>query len=299
MSEQTRHSSEADMLSALLGQLDMRAGVFFTGEFCGTHTYDGGDNGYLHLLRRGPLRVRRSSGQVHTIEAPSLILLPKATSHVIETLAGVDAELVCATLDFADARANPLLLGFPELLVIPLDDLKGLEATLDLLFEEAFAQRFGHSAAVDRLVEVLLILLLRHCLDTGRVASGLLAGLADPKIARSLQAMHLQPAQDWTVERLANTAGMSRANFAAAFKATVGLSPGDYLTMLRVNKAKQALLSGKHLKIVAAQVGYRSPTAFARAFHRRVGCNPRDFVSRARSACEQARPPDRRIVERN
>jgi AraC-like DNA-binding protein len=71
---------------------------------------------------------------------------------------------------------------------------------------------------------------------------------------------------------------MSRANFAAAFKAHVGVSPGDYLTGLRVRVAKKALLSGERLKSVAARAGYSSTTAFARVFQRRVGCNPRDFV---------------------
>ena len=283
MSEQTRHSSEADMLSIMLGQFSPTASLFFSGNFCGSLEHRDGDGGYVHLVRRGPLRLKMAAGAEQLICAPSLVLLPRATRHTVESSSCAGAELVCARLDFADAQANPILFGFPEMLIVPLDELDGSEATLKLLFDEAFARRFGHEAAVNRLVEVLMILLLRHCLAKGYVSSGLLGGLADPKIARSLEAMHLKPALEWTVERLADTAGMSRANFAAAFKTHVGVSPGDYLTMLRVNKAKQALLSGKHLKTVAAQVGYRSPTAFARVFLRRVGCNPRDFIRAARA----------------
>ena len=44
---------------------------------------------------------------------------------------------------------------------------------------------------------------------------------------------------------------MSRSSFAAAFKQRIGISPGDYLTTLRLALAKQALLQGRPLKAVA------------------------------------------------
>ena len=161
---------------------------------------------------------------------------------------------------------------------MPLDALSGLEPVLERLFDEAFTPAFGHRAAVDLIVELLIVMLLRHCIAEGLIERGLLAGLADPKLARSLSAMHADPAGELNIEALASIAGMSRSNFAAAFKQCVGASPGDYLTALRLELAKQLLLRGRPLKAVAPMTGYRSPTALARAFQRRFGLGPREWL---------------------
>ena len=92
--------------------------------------------------------------------------------------------------------------------------------------------------------------------------------------------MHRAPEAELNIERLAEIAGMSRSTFAAAFKGRIGVSPGDYLTTLRMAVARQALLAGRPLKTVAAETGYKSPTALARAFQRQFGCAPREWLAR-------------------
>lgn len=58
-------------------------------------------------------------------------------------------------------------------------------------------------------VEVLLIEALRS--TTGATASpGLLRGLADARLARSIRQMHESPSRPWTVEQLAEQALLSR-----------------------------------------------------------------------------------------
>lgn len=241
---------------------------------------------HLHLLRRGSLCLRAQNGDVRQIDRPSLIFFPRSQDHRLETGELPGAELVCAHLSFTGPEAELMLLGLPDLLVIPLDAPIGLGPVVERLFDEAFTPSFGHGAAVDLIAELLLVMLLRHCVAEGLTEGGLLAGLADSKIARALAAMHDRPAEDLSIEQLAGIAGMSRSNFAAAFKHRVGTSPGDYLTTLRLALAKQALLQGTPLKRVAPLVGYNSATALARVFQRQLGCGPRDWLEQQQRNAE-------------
>ncbi len=57
-----------------------------------------------------------------------------------------------------------------------------------------------------------------------------LSALADPHVARALQALHGDPARRWTVADLAHEAGQSRSAFAARFKSAACEAPLEYLT---------------------------------------------------------------------
>ena len=88
-------------------------------------------------------------------------------------------------------------------------------------------------------------------------------------------------AEDWTVALLAHEAHVSEEHFRRLCLKELGRSPMAHLTSLRM-QAAQALLTTSHDKqeVVAEQVGYRSPIAFARAFHRWVGCLPSEYRAR-------------------
>ncbi|GAB4373193.1 MAG: AraC family transcriptional regulator [Kiloniellaceae bacterium] len=284
MSEEARRPSEDAALFPWLNRHSLGASVFFSGRLCGAQDYAAGHGGHLHLVRRGPVELRAPGQPPRRIERPSLVLFARATGHRLEADETAGADLICAQLSFDSPEAELLLLGFPDLLVIALEELDGLEPVLQRLFDEAFSEAFGQRAAVDLLIELLLVMLLRHCVERGTLERGLLAGLAEPRLARALAAMHGAPESALNLERLAEIAGMSRSTFAAAFKARVGVSPGDYLTTLRLALAKQALLAGRPLKAVAAEAGYASATALARAFQRQFGLAPRDWLARQAEA---------------
>ncbi len=74
---------------------------------------------------------------------------------------------------------------------------------------------------------------------------------------------------------LAAVCGVSAFHFIRAFKATAGLTPHQYLTARRIERA-QALLRGgcTTVKAAAASVGYGSPPHFRTAFRRYLGSDP-------------------------
>ncbi len=265
----------SDRLSALLQRFELHARVFHSGALCGIADFDGGTGiGHLHLVRRGPLGVIDTLGRHSVVSEPSVLFFPRAGAHRLDGGEREGADVVCASIDFGAGDENPLLLGLPALLRVPLAQLPGLDLTQQLLFGEAQARRCGHSAVVDRLTEVLVIQLLRHAMAHHLVDGGVMAGLADPRLAKAISALHADPARTWTLDAMAERAGMSRARFAAHFTRTVGVPPGDYLIGWRLGLARTLLRKGLPVKQVAAKVGYASPGAFGRVFLHRLGSTP-------------------------
>ncbi|HEX4199817.1 MAG TPA: AraC family transcriptional regulator [Caulobacteraceae bacterium] len=151
-----------------------------------------------------------------------------------------------------------------------------LGTLLALLGDEATADRPGGPQIVKRLLEVLLVEALRHP-DAGwePARSGLLAGLADPKIGQALRLMHDDVGRGWSVGELARSVGMSRSVFAERFAGVVGAPPMEYLAGWRMTLAKQALMAGEApMADIAEFAGYRSVSAFSTAFRRLTGSPP-------------------------
>ncbi len=274
----------------------LAARVFYSGRLCGIS----GDHvtetaGHLHVLRRGILDVERPDAPPFRVAQPSVLFYPRPCRHRFRTEEVSGAELVCASIEFGAGMLNPLVRALPEFLVIPLESVKELAPTVELLFAEAFAEHPGRQTAVDRLAEYFLVLLLRTAMKERLIEGGVLMGLADPRLASAITAMHEQPEQSWSLEALAGAAGMSRARFAVHFREVVGMTPFDYLADWRVAVAQTLLKNGKPLKIVAPSVGYASSAALTRAFCQRVGLTPTEWILQNRSAqaANGAQSPDR------
>ncbi|MBV2206417.1 MAG: AraC family transcriptional regulator [Pseudomonas sp.] len=276
----------ADRLAALMTHFPLRAQVFNTGPLCGINTLQSdGVHGQLHLVRRGEVEVRYGRETLHVTQ-PSLLLFPRPLTHRFITAPGCEVDMVCANLTFEGGSANPIASALPDLVCLRLEAVWGAEPVLSLLFEEAFEQRCGRVALVERLLEVVMIQVLRQLMESGEVNGGLLSGLAHPRLRNALVAMHETPAKEWTLEELAGVAGMSRSVFATNFRETVGVTPGQYLQGWRVRLTQKALRRGRPLKMIATEVGYGSEAALSRAFRAQTGLSPRGWKKQLAEADE-------------
>jgi AraC-like DNA-binding protein len=270
---------DMDILASLFSRFNLDAKVFYSGSLCGSVNFDDIPTlGYLHVLREGHLRVKRTKLPTLEFNEPSLLFYPRPTKHSFQVDDPAGAKLVCATIDFGGGVGNPLVSGLPDLLHLPLAALSGIDVTLALLFEEAFAERVGRQAAINRLAEYFLVLMLRYAIETSVVNGGVIAGLADTRLAKAINAMHEKPEHEWTLEDLAAKASMSRAQFAKHFHEVTNLTPLDYLTNWRISVAQTLLKQGKPMKLVAPMVGYSGAIGLARVFTKRTGRSPNDWL---------------------
>jgi transcriptional regulator GlxA family with amidase domain len=99
------------------------------------------------------------------------------------------------------------------------------------------------------------------------VYSGVLLGLSDPRLSKAIEVMHKHPETSWSLEQLAQHAGMSRARFATHFRKVVGITPFDYLTNCASASLRPCCAKGNSLKLIATAVGYTNATALTRVLH--------------------------------
>jgi AraC-like DNA-binding protein len=268
-----------DQLAPLLGQISLSARVFFSGELCQMAKFDDSElAGHLHVVKSGKVSVRMRNAEVALIDRPSVLFFSRPCDHALVPQDAEGFELLCASIDLGVKVRSPLAMALPEFLVVPTAPVGPIAPTLNLLFGEAFGSAFGRQAALDRLAEYFLIQMLRHVIANGILKDGIFAALADQRLARAVNAMHDQPAHQWTLDELADLSGMSRARFAVNFRETVGMTPLDYLTDWRMSVAQNLIKQGRPIKSVAMAVGYQSQAALTRVFSRRIGCSPTDWV---------------------
>lgn len=269
-----------DKLSAILNRFSISAGVFYSGGLCGLSAFDDPDatQGHLHLLNSGRLEVIDGRGRCIKLEQPSLLFYPKPIQHQLIASEEDKAKVVCATVQYGTGANNPLANALPEVVVIPLADSPLLASSTVGLFDEAFHERSGRQAMMDRLTEIFLIQLLRYVMDSGVLTQGMLAGLSHPQMAKVITALHQAPENAWTLEAMASLAHMSRSTFAEQFRVLVGQSPGNYLIEWRVAVAQNLLKKGKPVNLVANAVGYDSASALGRVFRQKTGFSPKQWL---------------------
>lgn len=279
-------TAPVDRLSSLLERFRVRAHLFHAGPLCGvTHFAAEPGRGFLHVLRRGSMvvmhRPRHGAPRKVVVSEPTLLFYPRPLVHDFHNAPEEGSDFICATLDFDGGASHPLACALPALVVLPLREVEGLDHTLALLFAETERLRCGQRLLADRLFEVLLLQLLRWLLDhpdEGSLPKGLLTGLSHPKLARALVAVHERPGLAWTLESMAEHAGMSRSAFASTFKDQVGETPAEYLLRWRVSIAQSLLRSGWSIKAAADELGYASASSFSRAFTQTAGVSPREWL---------------------
>ena len=272
-----------DRLAPFFERFSLSARMFYSGRLCGVSPDLDEPAGYLHVLRKGTLTVTHPNARKLVLDTPSILFFPCPHLHRVHGSEEEGAELVCATIEFGVGMLNPLIASFPEPLVLPLDALPELAPALELLFSESTSELPGRQTALDRLFEYVLLLLIRSAIKARLVDSGVLMGLSDDRLSKAIENMHKHPEIAWSLEQLAQCAGMSRARFSIHFRKVVGMTPFDYLTNWRLGVAQTMLRKGNSLKLVSTAVGYTNATALTRVFTQRLGMSPSDWLVRRRT----------------
>jgi AraC-like DNA-binding protein len=185
----------------------------------------------------------------------------------------------------AGGHAGILLGVLPPIVHIRKEsDKAAMRWSLERMMQELRDPQPGGFLVAQHLAYMMLVQALRlHLAEGLRGGVGWLFALADQQMSTAISAMHDDPAHGWTIQKLAERAGMSRSTFALKFKETVGASPMEYLTRWRMLLAGDKLTnSSDPISVIARSLGYESESAFSAAFRRVMGCSPRQY-SRGRN----------------
>jgi len=188
------------------------------------------------------------------------------------SLSGATRSVVCAYEGRSEVSAR-LLDALPPVLVLHADEWD--TPLVDLLAAEAGCDGAGQEAYLDRLLDLLLIAVLRTWFDRDTNAPTWWHAEHDDLVGPALKLIYNNPAHPWTVANLAAAVGCSRAVFARRFTEQVGEPPIAFLTSWRLALAADLLRTSQAtIAAVARQVGYSTPFALSSAFKRAYGVSP-------------------------
>jgi AraC-like DNA-binding protein len=184
--------------------------------------------------------------------------------------------MLVGTYQMRGEVSRRLLSVLPRMLALPAGALE--TPLVPLLNAEIVKDEPGQEAVLDRLLDLLLIAVLRAWFarpDAGTPAW--YRAHSDPVVGRALRMIHNNPAHPWTVASLAAGIGVSRAALARRFTDLVGEPPMRFLTGWRLAMAADLLREpDATLGSVARRVGYGSPFALSAAFKRELGVSPQE-----------------------
>jgi AraC-like DNA-binding protein len=282
----------------------------------------------FHRVCEGRVWLAPDRGGGMWLEAGDLVLFPFGAGHVICDQPGSPAipyhqvraaagptthELLCGAYKLGasrlDVSSDPVLAMLPDMVCVRaarVEATPGFATLLGNLREEVHATRPGRDAVIGSLVGATFIYLVRSwlasrdALASSPVAVAEAAEAApesrwitaprDPRLSRALAAIHVNPAERWSVEKLAEIAKMSRASFARRFAQLVGATPLAYVAARRLDLAARLLAdSDQQLGEIAAAVGYESEFALSRAFKRSRNLPPGKYRALHRSGRRAAR----------
>ncbi len=141
-----------------------------------------------------------------------------------------------------------------------------------------------------------LVMFLRRPGNQSQFSATLAAQQADRAPLREVQRFVLEHVcEDLSVEALAARAHMSPRNFARAFRAETGITPGRYVERVRLEAARRALEdTAQPVAVVADACGFATSETMRRAFLRTLGVGPTEYRRRYRPAGTD--PDDRPAV---
>jgi transcriptional regulator GlxA family with amidase domain len=127
-----------------------------------------------------------------------------------------------------------------------------------------------------------LVLFLRRPGNQSQFSATLAGQQPEREPLRDVQRYALEHvAEDLSVEALATRAHMSPRNFARAFAAEAGITPGRYVERVRLEAARRALEdTAQPIATVAAACGFGTAETMRRAFLRALGVAPAEYRRR-------------------
>jgi AraC family transcriptional regulator, activator of mtrCDE len=303
MTEPVSNDALSAVASLLRARPELQECCRLSSHWATSHEAEPAGWAYFHIVTKGSCLIERQGGSQIRLEVGDLLLLPHGDAHIVRSRASrggsyappvkieynnavrivsntndAETELICGRLRFEAAPDNLVVAALPDTLVLKLGGEGVLERMRFLMLairDELDGDRQGAAAIATDLASALFVMMLRAHFEDAAEAGGLLKLLASRPTARPVNAMLRNPARAWTLDELADEAHVSRATLVRAFRHAAGMAPLNFLAELRLSLARRQLArTGAKLAQVASDVGYKSESAFSRAFLRRFGITP-------------------------
>lgn len=295
-----------DVITDVLNTLRFSGNVFIHSNFSGQWgaCFQPVGLPVFHCVLLGSCWIKSDQEESYThLQSGDVCFLPNGIGHTIASSPATDCRSavinpgqICIKSQVTDERAetrllcgvfrsdyhfqHPLFSTLPEFMHIAFsNDVNGRSWAHHAGYAIDNAIHYnsaGLEALTDRLYEILFIQILQKFFYQDTSFGSFYSNHRTPRINRVLEAIHSDPAADWSLDTLAELAHMSRSSFTANFRELVGMSPMSYLTSWRMLKARSLVeTTGLPLKIIAHKVGFRTQSGLNKAFRQFFDITPK------------------------
>ncbi|WIX32607.1 AraC family transcriptional regulator [Salinicola sp. JS01] len=289
----SREEPARDPLTALLKPIFMGSDFYHVAKQCGdwllSHEHAVAPS--FHLVTEGQCRLAWHDGGEEHLQSGDLAFFPGDAPHQL-TPQGVSTDTPAQVVPLRSSRSGVGLIcghfrfvhdvppawfgALPRIVRIP-RQARGqtFQHAVEAFAEESSNEDMpGHAPVMNALANALLILMLRHCLETRLLDQRHLMAFLDTPVSRALKLLHEDPRRDWTLHELARAVGLSRSSFSERFHRVVGMTVVRYQGRLRMILADHALANGESIVGAMLASGYRSESTFRKAYKRIRGVPP-------------------------
>ena len=278
---------ESDAFSDLLQMLQLTVEIYHNAKVCGDWKIDEHALGAtcFHLVTMGGCLLDVPGYLKTELSCGDLVIFPKELPHSMTSLEPSNETqmhlpyyeakniqgtgMLCGQVKFHHKSSDLLLGDLPAVFVLPRrDDTPWMGFLYEMILAESLSPNPASKTILDKLSEMLFTYALRQHLADNPDHIGLLALYGHKRLSKAIHAIHKTPEKNWTLEAMAEEAMLSRTVFAETFKSVSGWTAGQYLTWWRMQLAWSQLSRGGSVASTADLIGYKSESAFSRAFQK-------------------------------
>jgi AraC-like DNA-binding protein len=261
-------------LDQALGQLDISAVAAqrIDHDGAGLPTPAAGQVHFIAVLHGAG--VLPCAGGALAVKAGQLLLLPRYAAP--QPSAGLVLAHCLLSANLLDGRSLFDFLPTPHMM-----DASGTElftSAIPEMLREAAHGGLGSAAIVTCLSRRLVTALVRDAWPNS--AEIQLCGVSSKleQLRKIFDLMNKDPAREYTLDSLAEAAGMSRTLFHRLFTETYGGSPLSLLREIRLKRAEELLAhTDMPIKTITGRLGYRSRSHFWKLFKDAHGVDPEQY----------------------
>jgi transcriptional regulator GlxA family with amidase domain len=178
----------------------------------------------------------------------------------------------------------------------PIASSAGITAGIDVALH-LIAGECGEPLAAS-VAEDMVVYLRRSDRDPEQSPFHLHRGHVHAAVHRVQDAILNEPERDWNMAALAQAGHTAQRHLLRLFIEHARVSPLQYLQVIRLERARQALEHGTSVTRAAEVAGFRSGLQMRRAWSRQWGGSPRDVLKAQRVASQGSFPADQRMAFR-
>ncbi|NJM90932.1 MAG: hypothetical protein HC863_01230 [Myxococcales bacterium] len=186
--------------------------------------------GDIAVMARGCHHVVSTQAELGGLEIEPCLISARHES-LSELVAADDSTVIGGAYQFWNDPIHPFFQQMPAWFVARADStprLGALSMTLSILDEEVRKRELGSETIVHALLDVVFTLLLREMVEReGQSGASWSHGVRDPQVRSAVALMHDDCAHPWTLEELAERAGLSRTSLAVRFREVMGDTPAE------------------------------------------------------------------------